>query len=153
MDYAKNNLTVRKLRQLQGDIAEVVSDDIAPLSVWYARIQDIRLVDLDDGNIAKLIRQNLILEFAIPEAIQRLNQSPTAGGIYVGELMNSFNSIKRTFWIQNVIFTKESYAFLKNLKNHPLLIHFEWELEEEKQDYFRDLETMISKLEEVMKQI
>lgn len=61
MDYAKNNLTVRKLRQLQGDIAEVVSDDIAPLSVWYARIQDIRLVDLDDGNIAKLeevVKQN-----------------------------------------------------------------------------------------------
>lgn len=61
MDYAKNNLTVRKLRQLQGDIAEVVSDDIAPLSVWYARIQGIRLVDLDDGNIAKLeevVKQN-----------------------------------------------------------------------------------------------
>lgn len=61
MDYAKNNLTVRKLRQLQGDIAEVVSDDIAPLSVWYARIQDIWLVDLDDGNIAKLeevVKQN-----------------------------------------------------------------------------------------------
>ncbi|MFD1886477.1 contact-dependent growth inhibition system immunity protein [Paenibacillus wenxiniae] len=153
MNFNKNDLTIRKLRELNGDMGEVISDEISPLSVWYAGIQNIQLLNLDDGDVAKLIRQNLILEFAIPESIRRLNQLPTAGKIYVGELMNSFNHIKCEFWTRNVICTKESCEFFKRLKSHPLLVHFQWELEEEKQDYFSDLKKMISTLEEVLKRI
>ncbi len=152
MNFDKNHLTIRELRKLNGDIGEVISDEVAPLSVWYAEIQEVRLLDLNDGNIAKLIRQNLILEFAIPEAIRRLTRLPTAGKIYVGELLNVFNYIELEFWVQNIILTKELYKFFKSFKSHPLLFNFQWELEEEKQDYFRNLEKIISKLDSCKEQ-
>ncbi|MFD1886474.1 contact-dependent growth inhibition system immunity protein [Paenibacillus wenxiniae] len=92
MDTDYRDLSVSKISALLG-IADDVPDERIPLSIWMEYIKNYKIKNLTDGNIAKLIRQEIFLEYIIPEALQRIQIDPLAGSLGDGELVEAFNYV------------------------------------------------------------
>ncbi len=84
-------------RQLDGgtDLAKSSLDD------WYDGIRDVKLRELQDGDLARCCRQNLFNEYVVPVAIDRLQLRPLAGDVYDGELLAAMKSIEMAYWTAN----------------------------------------------------
>ncbi|WP_010503354.1 contact-dependent growth inhibition system immunity protein [Paenibacillus elgii] len=144
VDYG--NLTVDEIAKLEGFHDEIEVDPRLPLSKWFFKVKDIKLKDLDDGDIARLIRQDYHLFYVLPEAMKRLRKNPLSGRSYEGELLNSFDSIQDDFWTTAKGY-KENVTFLLNeiLSNPYYQEGYEWSLETEKQEFYDLLNNLLIK--------
>lgn len=70
----------------------------SPLSVWYNEIRHKSLGELSDGDIARMIRQELYLQFVIWEALERLSKNPLAGDMYDWEILDAVSNIGAAYW-------------------------------------------------------
>lgn len=70
----------------------------SPLSAWYNDIRHKSLGELSNGDIARMIRQALYLQFVIWEALERLSTNPLAGDMYDGEILDAMSNIGATYW-------------------------------------------------------
>ncbi|ECE6401407.1 hypothetical protein FNJ07_23350 [Salmonella enterica subsp. salamae] len=60
---------------------------------WYNRLLDKTAVELDEIDISKMIRQDILVDLAIDSAINILKDNPYAGEMYDGDVLNSLNSL------------------------------------------------------------
>ncbi|WP_434996417.1 contact-dependent growth inhibition system immunity protein [Pectobacterium brasiliense] len=63
------------------------------LDKWFSSIIDVSLDELDVGDIARAIRQDLFLVDVLPKAETILKQDPLAGEDYDGQLISSISSL------------------------------------------------------------
>ena len=68
-------------------ISEPVEEDNSPLGIWYKNVlnKDVREVTL--GDYGKMLRQKVLLEFALPCVLGILTTNPFEGEMYDGELL------------------------------------------------------------------
>lgn len=71
---------------------------LSSLSTWYGNIRNKTLGELSDGDIARMIRQSLYLQFVIVEALGRLSENPMAGEMYGGEIVDAMSGIDAAYW-------------------------------------------------------
>lgn len=101
IDQHYRELTLDEIAMKEGFTEPFIVDEEVPLSKWFGRIQNIRLKDLSDGDLAKLLRQDFHLKYTVSEALNRLIQNPFAGDLYDGEILVSMNEIEESFWMEN----------------------------------------------------
>ncbi|WP_275591247.1 contact-dependent growth inhibition system immunity protein [Paenibacillus sp. 19GGS1-52] len=89
------------MSNLEGFAEEFVVDEDVPLSIWYDSILNVRLKDLNDGDVAKLIRQMIHLHSIIPEALERLKENPVAGYLGDGEVLEAIAKVEKREWDKN----------------------------------------------------
>lgn len=82
MNENLSELTINEISKLEGFTEDFEVDEDVPLSVWYNSIQKKKIKNLNHGDIAKLIRQTMHLQYIIPEALNRLRINPLVG--YLG---------------------------------------------------------------------
>jgi len=63
------------------------------LDEWFSSILDVPLDELDVGDIARAIRQDLFLVHVLPRAESLLREDPLAGDDYDGQLISSIASL------------------------------------------------------------
>lgn len=63
------------------------------LDEWFSSIIDIPLDELEVGDVARAIRQDLFLADVLPKAETILKQDPLAGEDYDGQLISSISSL------------------------------------------------------------
>lgn len=141
-------LTIKQLRELQGFTEEVLADTKVPLSVWYRSIQNKKLIELDDGDIAKLIRQNRNLIYVIPHALQRLERNPMLGEIYEGELLIAFKSVRLSFWSENPSIYSLVISFFERFLADEIKIpdDFEWGYPEHQPEFYDQIRDIFTTL-------
>jgi hypothetical protein len=147
MEGYYSNILISDLEKGQG-IIEVDLDSRYALPIWYSKVREKRISQLTDGDIARFIRQDLFLEYIIPEAIKRLREDPTIGDLYYGEVIASLYRVEQAFWIDNFNITSE---LLKTLIEINISEDFEWTYEGEEQEFYRKVNLLCKKLKDVLK--
>lgn len=70
-----------------------VPNNLSSLDEWFSGVLDISLDELEVGDVARAIRQELFLEEILPIAEVILRQDPLAGEDYDGQLISSIASL------------------------------------------------------------
>lgn len=70
------------------DIKELPNKEDS-LVKWHNEIIEKHLSDLTDADVARMLRQDVLLEVAVPKAFSILKKNPFAGELYTGELLAS----------------------------------------------------------------
>jgi len=140
-----DNITIQELREAEGFRTKIIVSENSPLSVWYGNIQDKKLIDLHDADIAKLIRQNLNILYVIPQAIKRLQGNPVSGKRYEGELLFSLLEVDAEFWKANLEISSLVMKFLEQLHNNEVKFpnDFEWGDSEQEQEFYLKVEEIL----------
>ena len=72
----------RKIRELYNCTAVASDKSLYPLQVWYNRLIEKTVDELDASDVLKMLRQTLFVDLAMTTAITR-NRSPTAIAIVI----------------------------------------------------------------------
>ncbi|MGC5326552.1 contact-dependent growth inhibition system immunity protein [Brevibacillus sp. SYSU BS000544] len=113
--YGNRDLTLDEIAIKEGFTSPFIVDEKVPLSKWFGSVLDVKLKDLSDGDIARLIRQKFHLTYIIPEALYRLYQNPLAGDLYDAEILISMNEVKDQFWKDHNNLTSDVRDYLINI--------------------------------------
>lgn len=68
------------------------------LDHWYAAVADTPLDELGVGDLCRAIRQGLVLEELIPNAIREVSKDPVVGDMYDGEVASVLARVPIQFW-------------------------------------------------------
>lgn len=71
------------------------------LPLWYDKIREKKVGNLSNGDVARLIRQNMYIEYIVPEALERLKDNPFLGELYDGEILKTLYNLDFNFWEKN----------------------------------------------------
>lgn len=93
-----SELTIDEIGTLEGFTEPHEVDERIPLSIWFETILATKLKDLSDGDLAKMIRQQIYIKSVTPEALKRLKANPIAGYLGDGELLESLLSVESDTW-------------------------------------------------------
>ncbi|WP_346353023.1 contact-dependent growth inhibition system immunity protein [Azotosporobacter soli] len=115
------------------------------LSDWFKALQNKKLKEIKDEDISRLIRQGVIVKYAVFEATNRLLENPTMG-IYDGEGLAEISKLSQEFWCKNDSLRIKLKAIIFQLTNNNLLENFEWMSESCKKEFSVNLETLKTKL-------
>ena len=87
-------------RQIERQLSVTVSDEQpdSALGTWYQAVRDKAVSDFEIGDLCKACRQELYLDHVVPLAIQWLQEEPSAGEIYDGELLVALKGVPTEFW-------------------------------------------------------
>ncbi len=88
-------------------ISEPVTDSRYSLPKWYERIRSKTIGDLTDGDLARLLRQNMYVEFIFPEVLERLESKPLIGELYDGELITALSILDPVHWGKSDVLTRQ----------------------------------------------
>lgn len=81
--------TIKKVLNLEFDSSE----DNSGLVLWYNKLLTKTVDELTEMDIARMIRQNIAVEFAIGRAIQFLEEQEVLDELYEGELLEAINRV------------------------------------------------------------
>lgn len=112
------------------------------LPLWYDAVREKRINELTDGDIARFIRQNMYLNYIVPEALKRVKISPTIGDLYCGEILQSFAEVNFEFWQSNINILKEVYLLIDKLDRKEFKIHCDWLYPEEEEEFLNKVKDL-----------
>ncbi len=137
-----------EIRSEEGYAENTVVYMNSSLSIWYNKILSKSLPELADGDVAKLIRQELHLNYVIDEAVSRLWENPVSGEKYDGELINSLNEIDDSFWLNHSDIKNKVAELIDAIKSSEIDFpdDFEWLYDGAEEEYFETLEILLRKL-------
>lgn len=150
MDKQIRGLTVSEINKLEGFLEnkENIDENSSSLEIWYNNIQNKKLLQLTDGNIARLIRQEFHLRYAIHEGIHRLWDNPVAGDLFDGEILVMICRLEKQFWLINLDLKEKIeelvWAFSNERFSFPS--DFEWITEDDEKEFYNSLDLLKSKI-------
>lgn len=143
MNENLSELTIDDISKLEGFTEDFEVDEDVPLSVWYNGIQRTKLKDLKHGDVAKLIRQTMHLEYVIPEALKRLRINPLAGYLGDGEILEAIAQVNENEWDENSVVTSMLSSFIEEflrlIKTNELSFPEDKEIfsDQEREEYYQ----------------
>jgi hypothetical protein len=86
-------------RQLDGNVETRPPE--WPLEIWYEKVRDIPLSEMEVEDLARACRQELYLEEIIPLCLEKLEEDPLAGELYDGEMVVALKGVGKEYWQQH----------------------------------------------------
>lgn len=111
MDYSK--LTIKDIEIIEG-ITEPILNSDSSLSLWYKQIRNKTIHNLTDGDIARLLRQEIFIAYIIDEVIKRLNNNPLIGELYEGEVLEMLSRLPADKFLKPI--KEKIIRLIKNIK-------------------------------------
>ncbi|MDR3586814.1 MAG: contact-dependent growth inhibition system immunity protein [Desulfosporosinus sp.] len=146
MSNDTSRIKIHDIEIIKGVNVPINSQELSSLEKWYNKVRGKYLFELTDGDVARFIRQNLYLEYLIPEAITRLENSPLAGELYNGEILSMMSNVNSSFWIENIILREKVIALLdKRFDSYSM----EWEYEGEEKEFENSVIVFLDKLKKL----
>lgn len=132
----EKNVTISQIEKML-DLPYDATVEESALSTWYDSIRGKRLTELTEGDVARLLRQQMYLEFLVPEATRRLLMNPLAGELFDGEILEKVSQIPANFWGKEPELMKGTQGLVQALVNGDFsdLVN---ELDEEDREEFFD---------------
>lgn len=81
----KNKPSIKQIYNVDYDTSALQSG----LIKWYNRLLDKTVDELDEVDVSKMIRQNILPELAIARAITILDNNPFTGEMHDGDILNA----------------------------------------------------------------
>jgi hypothetical protein len=148
MSELQNELTIRDIESMEGIIYEKSISHDDPLTKWYSVVRMKCISQLNEGDLARFIRQALFLKYIVPEALRRLRKEPTLGELYYGEVLAAICMINIDFWYSNKLILKEVRNLLNLLNGKNQTIKdFEWLYEGEELEFYDKIKLFREKLD------
>lgn len=92
------NLSIVEIEKKEGTYSEpIVCDISSPLSIWHEKVRLKKIRNLSLLDLARCLRQDVYVEYIIPEVLHRLWRDPMSGDI-PGEIVNALLRIDDSFW-------------------------------------------------------
>lgn len=76
-----------KIKDLYG--CEYAEEEGYPLPKWYNRLIDKTTGEITPGDVARMLRQEVLPALAMTRAIEFLRENPFAGELYAGEILTA----------------------------------------------------------------
>lgn len=135
-----NQITIIEIEENLGiSYKEEVSNSSLP--IWYAKIRHKKLSELDEGDVIRLIRQDLYLQYVLPLALDLLRDDLFIGKQFDGELVKVLSRVPLNFWANHQDLKKEVNTLILSKKasseSHP------WSVIEEKEEFLETLNLLI----------
>jgi hypothetical protein len=148
MDYIENDLKIEDIELKLNIKPHIDTTEPSALEKWYTSISKKSLSELSDGDVARFIRQDLFLEYIIPEALRRVSLNPLAGGQYNGEIVSSLEKVSFSFWDMEPKL-KNKVIILLNLVIEQCKASeiMGWTYEDEASEFIRKAQSFLCKLE------
>ena len=78
--------------------ATITSDEpLFPLQVWYNRMIEKTVDELDASDVLKMLRQNIFVDLAMKTAMHMLQEDVFSGELYDGEVLEKLSEINSEF--------------------------------------------------------
>ncbi|HFZ7336388.1 TPA: contact-dependent growth inhibition system immunity protein [Salmonella enterica subsp. salamae serovar 21:z10:z6] len=108
---------------------------------WYNRLLDKTADELDEIDISKMIRQDILVDLAIDSAINILKDNPYAGEMYDGDVLNSLNSL-----VKNERVNIDQLKKLKNIVGEfkGRVSEFEWGDISKRELFIKNIEDILT---------
>lgn len=124
------------LKHLYG-LKEDMSNSNSGLSIWYNFLINKQLKEITVADVSKMIRQDVLLEFAIDKAIEFLVSDPFDGEILDGDLLAGIVNVLKLADISRNNNRKKLEDVVKIAEQS--LSGFEWTNEQSKEDFENSL--------------
>ncbi|MGI6123977.1 MAG: contact-dependent growth inhibition system immunity protein [Acetivibrionales bacterium] len=139
---------IEYIKQISYDVKD---ENESVLACWYSIVRNKRLSELTDGDIARFIRQNLYLEYILPEATVRITKNPLASELYNGEIIRMISQIEDTFWKENKALCNDLLKTLVIIvNNRSLLKDHEYAHDDEKNEVFNIYLLLTNRCEKIL---
>ncbi|MDE6674606.1 MAG: hypothetical protein K2K19_07325 [Acetatifactor sp.] len=76
-----------KIKDLYG--CEYAEQEWYPLPKWYNQLIDKTTEEITPGDVARMLRQEVLPDLAMTKAIEFLRENPFAGELYEGEILTA----------------------------------------------------------------
>ena len=142
-----SNLTIADIEQLEGLENRGEENPEVGLAIWYKGIRNKKLSELDDGDIAKAIRQKVFLKYLLPETINRIGKNPTLGSMYDGEVIDALAGIDEGFWMKNVDLRISYKKLTESIMAGKIeLDSFNWTFDDDREQFDSNIKILSKKL-------
>ena len=134
-----------KLRELlEMPYGDPVNNSEYSLPNWFEGIMDYEICDLSDFDISRLIRQKIIKNQILEEAVKRFFKNPLIG-TYDGELLKQFANLDKGYWENNLECAKQMNKYILLLNINEL----DWFDEEDKFEFTNNINKLKNLIEEI----
>ncbi|WP_196595780.1 contact-dependent growth inhibition system immunity protein [Pectinatus frisingensis] len=131
-----NNETISKILNISGEI-----DQKCEMDKWYISLLGKTIGEIDVKDIYRMLRQDILMEIAVPKAFEMLQEDPLTGEMYDGQLLAMLYSVDVNKYKRSVDKVK---GILEKINGN--ISTFEWMSDEDSKDYLDILEKILKKL-------
>ncbi|SFT02754.1 contact-dependent growth inhibition system immunity protein [Marininema halotolerans] len=133
------DFTIEEIEKLHGDEYEGIVEPYG-LPIWYDGIRKKKLSELREDDIARLIRQDLYVDYAIEEGLKRVKQDPSCGVKYPGEVIHALSTINKKYWIEYPVLSVKSLEIIQLIRvNYTIIKNDDYLVEEDKVEIYESL--------------
>lgn len=109
---------------------------------WYIELLSKRIKELDENDVYRMLRQEILIEVAVYKAIEIIKHNPLAGEMYDGQFLELLYSMDTSKYKNCIPQVKD---ILKEIREN--ISAFEWMCEDDAKAYSVVVEKFINKLE------
>lgn len=106
-------------------------NDNSPLGQWYKEVINKPLEDITIGDYSRMLRQNVLLQLAVPNTLSILFDNPFEGEMYDGEMLELLIRVIKAN--KGLVTQKNLQELLMTAKKE--IDRYEWESERDKEEY------------------
>lgn len=131
-----NNEKISKILNISEEI-----DGKCEMDKWYISLLGKTIEEIDVKDIYRMLRQDILMEIAVPKAFEMLQEDPLTGEMYDGQLLEMLYSVDVNKYEKSVDKVK---GILGKINGN--ISTFEWMSDEDSKDYLEILEKFLKKL-------
>lgn len=131
-----SNQKISKILNINEDI-----DVKCKMDQWYVLLLNKTIKEINIGDIYRMLRQNVLVEIAIPIAFDMLRKDPLIGEMYDGQLLEMLYRVDVNKYGGNI---EEVKKILEEIHNN--IDEYEWMSDEDSKSYVEILEKFLEKL-------
>ncbi|SFT02662.1 contact-dependent growth inhibition system immunity protein [Marininema halotolerans] len=105
------DLTIEEIERLYGVEYEGIVGPYG-LPIWYDGIRKKKLSELREDDIARLIRQDLYVDYAIEEGLKRVKDDPAGGYKVDGEILLALAKMKKKYWLEYPALRRKAFEVI-----------------------------------------
>lgn len=125
------------------DLKNNVQETRVGLVEWYNNLIEKSVSDLDISDVSKMLRQQILEEVAIDRALEMFINNPYCGDMWDGQLLLLLSKCELKKLIDSKNFSKFKIKLLKITEEKD---KFEWQSDIDKQEFFKNIDTLKKKL-------
>jgi len=144
----KSELRIIDLELKNGIVYDDTHQEEGSLSQWYKSIRNCKVSNLNEGDLARLIRQDFYLDYIVIESIERLYKDPVLGEQFDGELIEALAfKVSKSFWENHDKCSNSVKELLYFIKSTSFIDKYEWLIEDDKISFINAVQQLSKNVE------